>query len=240
MKPLLLGGVWKCQKWVENANQTQLKPKIWYTSWKLPKKWGNRPKKEETYQQTENLKLFLKTGNGPKKRGNGPKKRGNRLKKWGNRSTNWEFTTFFENRKRTQKMRKRTQKKRKPINKLRIWNFFWKPETDPKNEETDPKKEETDPNKGETDQQTESLKLFLKTGNWPKKKRKRTQKNGKRIKCKYSGNRPKISGNPSTLFSFWGISDNSWKKKETDPISLLGPFPCWGVSIAPFQNLRSD
>ena len=65
------------------------------------------------------------------------------------------------------------------------------------------------------------------------KKRKRTQKNGKRIKCKYSGNRPKIFGNPSTLFSFWGISDNSWKKKETDPNSLLGPFPCWGVSIAP-------
>ena len=38
-----------------------------------------------------------------------------------------------------------------------------------------------------------------------------------------SGNQPKIFGNPSTLFSFWGISDNSWKKKETAPNSLLGP-----------------
>jgi len=96
--------------------------------------------------------------------------------------------------------------------------FFWKSESDPKKEETD--------------QQTESLKLFLKTGNWPKKKRKRTKKNGKRIKCKYSGNRPKIFGNSSTLSSFRGISDNSWKKKETDPNSLMGPIPCWGVSIA--------
>ena len=75
----------------------------------------------------------------------------------------------------TQKMRKRTQKKRKPINKLRIYNFFWKSETDPKKEETDPKKrgnrstnwefktfsekrkltlkkEETDPKKQETNQ----------------------------------------------------------------------------------------
>ena len=32
MKPLF-DGVCKCQKWVENANQTQLKPIIWYTSW---------------------------------------------------------------------------------------------------------------------------------------------------------------------------------------------------------------
>ena len=28
----LFDGVCKCQKWVENANQTQLKPMIWYTS----------------------------------------------------------------------------------------------------------------------------------------------------------------------------------------------------------------
>ena len=32
MKPLF-DGVCKCQKWVENSNQTQLKPIIWYTSW---------------------------------------------------------------------------------------------------------------------------------------------------------------------------------------------------------------
>ena len=47
--------------------------------------------------------------------------------------------------------------------KLRIYNFFLKPETDPKNKEMYPKKEETD-------QQTENLKLFLKTGNGPKKR----------------------------------------------------------------------
>ena len=97
---------------------------------------------------------------------------------------------------------------------------------------TDPKKEEMDPQKEETDQQTEDLKLFWKPetdpkkGNWPKK-------NGKRIKCKYSGNRPKIFGNPSTLFSLRGISDNFWKKKETDTNSLLDLILCWGVSLAP-------
>ena len=32
MKPLF-DGVWKCQKWVANSNQTQLKPIICYTSW---------------------------------------------------------------------------------------------------------------------------------------------------------------------------------------------------------------
>ena len=29
--------VCKCQKWVENVNQTQLKPIIWYTSWYFSK-----------------------------------------------------------------------------------------------------------------------------------------------------------------------------------------------------------
>ena len=38
-----------------------------------PKKWGIRPKGGETDHQTENLKLFLKTGNGQKKWGNGSK-----------------------------------------------------------------------------------------------------------------------------------------------------------------------
>ena len=145
------------------------------------------------------------------------------MKKRGNWSTNWELTTFIENRKRTQKKRKQTQKKRKRINKLRIYNIFWKLVKDPKKEKTDPKKRETD-------QQTESLKLFLKTGNWPKRRGNGPQKNRKRIRCKYRGNRPKIFGNPSSLFSFWEISNNSWKKKKTDPNSLLGPFSCWGVS----------
>ena len=36
MKPLL-DWVCKSQKWVENANQTQLKPIIWYTSWYFSK-----------------------------------------------------------------------------------------------------------------------------------------------------------------------------------------------------------
>ena len=39
MKPLF-GGVCKCQKWVENAYQTQLKPIIWYTSWYFSKGGG--------------------------------------------------------------------------------------------------------------------------------------------------------------------------------------------------------
>ena len=38
------------------------------------RKWT--PKKEETNQQTESLKLFLKIGNKPKKLGNRPKKLG--------------------------------------------------------------------------------------------------------------------------------------------------------------------
>ena len=76
----------------------------------------------------------------------------------------------------TQKNEETDRKKRKPINKLRIWNFFWKLETDPIKEETDPKKRkqtqktrkpinklriynffwksETDPKKEETDLKT--------------------------------------------------------------------------------------
>ena len=41
MKPLL-DGVCKCQKWVENANQTQLKPIIWYTSWYFSRGGGEK------------------------------------------------------------------------------------------------------------------------------------------------------------------------------------------------------
>jgi len=55
------------------------------------------------------------------------------------------------------------EKKRKLINKLRIQNFFRKPETDPIFEETGPKKEKTD-------QQIKNLKLLLKTRNGPKKR----------------------------------------------------------------------
>jgi len=124
--------------------------------------------------------------------------------KRGNLSTNWEFETFFENRKRTQKKRKRTQKKRKqtqkmrePINKLGIYNFFWKPETNPKNEETDPKKEETN-------QQIENLKLFLKTGNGPKK----------------WGNGPKKRGNRSTNWEFETFFENRKRtQKKRKPIN---------------------
>ena len=42
-----------------------------------PKNEETDPKEEETDQQNENWKLFLKTGNGLKKRVNGPEKRGN-------------------------------------------------------------------------------------------------------------------------------------------------------------------
>ena len=62
-----------------------------------PKKWGNGPKKKETDHQSENSKLFLKTGNVPIKRGNGPKKGET------DQQTYWEFKTFSENRKRTKK-----------------------------------------------------------------------------------------------------------------------------------------
>ena len=143
---LLLGGLWKCQKWGENANQTQLKPIIWYTSWKLPKKWGNRPKKEETDQQTENLKLFLKTGNWPNKRGNRPKKRGNRPKKRGNWSTNWEFTTFLKTGNKPKKWgnrpKKRGNRPKKQGNWLTNWEFttFFKTGNGPKKWGNGPKK----------------------------------------------------------------------------------------------------
>jgi len=39
---LLFDGVCKCQKWVENANQTQLKPMIWYTSWYFSRGVGGK------------------------------------------------------------------------------------------------------------------------------------------------------------------------------------------------------
>ena len=99
-------------------------------------------------------------------------------KKRGNRSTNWEFETFFENRKRTQKMRKRTQKKgNRPTNK-----------------------------KEETDQQTEYFKLFLETGNGPKK-----WGNGWKI----LGNPSKILGNPSTILDP-DKPESDLKNEETD------------------------
>ena len=47
------------------------KLRIWnfLEKWKrTPKKEEMDPEKEETDQQTENLQLFLKKGNGPKKR----------------------------------------------------------------------------------------------------------------------------------------------------------------------------
>ena len=41
MKPLL-DGVCKSQRWVENANQTQLKPIIWFTSWYFSREGGKK------------------------------------------------------------------------------------------------------------------------------------------------------------------------------------------------------
>ena len=159
---------------VETENLKVIK-KITLNMIKRVKKKRKRSTNWEFTTFSENLQQTQKWGNGSKKRGN--------------RSTNWEFTTFSENRKLTQKKRKRTQKKRKPINKLRIYNFFWKPETDPKKEETD--------------QQTENLKLFLKTGNGPKKR----------------GNGPKKRGNQSTNWEFKTFSENrkltQKKKKRT-------------------------
>jgi len=117
-------------------------------------------------------------------------------------------------------MIKRVKKKEETINKLRIYNFFWKPATDPEMGERIEKM-------GKPINKLRFWNFFLNRKRTQKKEETNPKKNGKRIKCKYSENRPKIFGNPSTLFSFWGISDNSWKN------SLLSPFPCWGVSMAP-------
>ena len=78
----------------------------------------------------------------------------------------------------------------------------------------DPKKEEMDPKKEETGQQTENLQLFLKIRKQTQTKVETDPKKRKQIKCKYSRNQPKIFKNPSILFGFWGISDNSWKRRK--------------------------
>jgi len=89
---------------------------------------------------------------------------------------------FFENLKRTKKMRKRTPKKRKPNWKFKTFFDKWKQTQ--KQEERDPKKR----GNGSTNW---GFITFLKTGNWPKNKKKQTQNNGKQIKCKYSKTDPK-------------------------------------------------
>ena len=38
----IFDGVLKCHKWVENANQDQLKPIIWYTSWFFSRGGGKK------------------------------------------------------------------------------------------------------------------------------------------------------------------------------------------------------
>jgi len=101
--------------------------------------------------------------------------------------------TFSETRKGTKNLQEKVAKNRKPTNKLKIVNFCQTPETNLKF---------ANRRRQETDNQIEILKLFLKTRNGPKKKRKPIQKNGKQIKCKYSGNVSKILGKPSILFSF--------------------------------------
>ena len=124
------------------------------------RKWVK--KNEENDQQTENLQLFLKTGNG--------------LKKRGNRSTSWEIKHFFEHWKRTHKKMETDQS----TENLKL---FWKPETDLKNEESDPKKLKPI-------NKMRILNLFWKTGNGHKneetdtKMRKRIENIGKSLKNK--------------------------------------------------------
>ena len=62
----------------------------------------------------------------------------------------------------------------------------------------DPKKEEMDSKKGETDQQTESLKLFLKTGNRP-------QKMGNKSNVNIAETAPKYSEIPLHFLVFEGF-----------------------------------
>ena len=66
------------------------------------------------------------------------------------------------------------QKKRKPINKLRIKNFFWRPE------KTQKMRKRTHKLRGNRSK-TENLKLILKTRNGPKNEEYRTQKKRKPI-----------------------------------------------------------
>ena len=89
---------------------------------------------------------------------------------------NWELKDIKE---LTLNMRKQVKKKRKTINKLRISNFFWKPETDPKM-----KKPIQIKRKPINQQRIKNL--FLKTGNGPKK----------------WGNKPIKRGNWSTNWEF--------------------------------------
>jgi len=114
-----------------------------------------------------------------------------------------EFKTFFLKIGNLTKNWGNRPKKRKPINKLRIWNFFWKPETDQK--------------KGNLSTNWEFKTLF--------ENRKRTQKWGN---CSTNwefetflkiGKRPKKRGNRSTNWEFKAFFENwKWTQKngETD------------------------
>ena len=139
-----------------------------------PKKWWNGTKKEETKQQTENLKLFLKQENDPNKE---ETENGKQTQKWGNAPKKRETNQQTESLKLFLKTGKgkneeSDQKKRKLINKLIIEFFFWKLETDPKNEEMDLKKR--------GNRSTRIYNFFWKLETDPKM-RKRIEKNRKPI-----------------------------------------------------------
>ena len=77
-------------------------------------------------------------------------------RKKGNSPTNWRFITFSENRKLTKNLQKRIKNNNRKLSiKLKIYNFFWKPETDQKFAVTKWKKQETD-------QQSENYNFFCK------------------------------------------------------------------------------
>ena len=107
----------------------------------------------------------------------------------------------------------------------------WELKTFYKNRKRTQKKRERSQKKEETDQQTENLKLSLKTGNGPKNR-------GNWSNVNIAETNPKIFRNPPTLFSFWGISDNSWKKKETD-VSVLRRFHSTDLMISKHTKLQN-
>ena len=72
--------------------------------------------KQETNQQTENFRTFLKTGNGPKILRK-------LIKEKGNRPTNWKFITFFK-LETNLKYAETERKERKLNNKLKINKVF--------------------------------------------------------------------------------------------------------------------
>ena len=71
---------------------------------------------------------------------------------------------------------------------------------------------------------------------WPKKRGNGPKKTGNESNVNIAETNPKYLEIPQHFSDFEGFPIIFEKKKETDPNSLLGPIPCWGVSIAPIKH----